>query len=57
MDTNHYNTWHGLLATTGGIVVSYMDALTPFMRFASLMIGCMIGLATLILKVKQLLKK
>jgi hypothetical protein len=34
----------GIGSTGGGVVVSYIEVLNPYVRFASLCIGCVIGL-------------
>ena len=37
----------GLLATAGGITVSMLPELEAWLRVASLVIGCLVGLASL----------
>jgi hypothetical protein len=34
----------GIGSTGGGVAISYIEAFSPYVRFASLCIGCVIGL-------------
>jgi hypothetical protein len=48
MDTHQATaSFTGLLATAGGITVSMLPELEAWLRIASLLIGCAVGLASL----------
>jgi hypothetical protein len=48
MDTHQATaSFTGLLATAGGITVSMLPELEAWLRVASLVIGCLVGLASL----------
>jgi hypothetical protein len=48
MDTHQATaSFTGLLATAGGITVSMLPELEAWLRIASLIIGCLVGLASL----------
>jgi len=56
MDTHQATaSFTGLLATAGGITVSMLPELEAWLRVTSLVIGCLVGLASLyaILKNKK----
>lgn len=54
MDHHHYTaTITGLLATTSGLTVSMLPEVEAWLRIASLIIGCAVGVASFVVIVRK----
>lgn len=47
----------GLLCTILGYSVTYIDHLSPFLKFASLCLGVIIGVLTVVIKAQDLISR
>lgn len=54
MDHHHYTaTFTGLLATTSGLTVSMLPEVEAWLRIASLVIGCAVGIVSFLVIVRK----
>jgi len=54
MDHQHFNaTLTGLLATASGITVSLLSEIEAWLRVSSLVIGCAVGIASLLVILRK----
>lgn len=54
MDHQHFNaTLTGLLATASGVTVSLLPEIEAWLRIASLVIGCAVGVASFVVIVRK----
>ena len=51
---NGYKGIFGIIITAGGIGFSYIEQLTPLVRFVGLTLGVLTGFVILLIKIKEL---
>ena len=47
----------GILSSISGVLQTFLDTSTPLLQFMGLLIGVLIGLVTLVLKLRELFRK
>lgn len=46
----------GIMSSVSGVLQTFLDTSTPILQFLGLLIGVLIGLLTLMLKIRQLFR-